>query len=320
MVRIRSRNGSVLPRRRVPGAGCPEIDSALSGAFVRAEMAAFRLTGRGTAPVLYRRANGWGDKSCLCCDVCRFWLASNFTDAFLFSPSFDCEFHVLYPVLCGVCRCMRILPCYAAVLIWPVSISSCVVRPLSVVCISPSCCAAVISMLGSRTALCCAADFVCCLCTAAAACAFDPRVPVLPVLRFLLSYGCCLNRIRYCAGLPWPLSLLRPMAAQRFPYAVLRGAYGGGFLAVWFGVGNARMRLGGAVLCLDSARSPLFSLFSSLFAFFYPHVLFFRRRPLRSPLRAASFSPFSLLFPSHSFLSSLLIIFARFSWRTAFFR
>lgn len=116
MVRIRSwRHGSVMPWRRVPGAGCPAIDSALSGAFVRAEMAAFRLTGRGTAPVLYRRANGWGHKSCLCCDVCRFWLASNFTDAFLFSPSFDCEFHVLYPVLCGVCRCMRILPCYAAV-------------------------------------------------------------------------------------------------------------------------------------------------------------------------------------------------------------
>jgi len=82
------------------------------------------------------------------------------------------------------------------------------------------------------------------------------------------------------------------MAARRFLYAVLRGAYGGGFLAVGFGVENARMRLGGAVLCLASARSPLFSLFSSLFAFFYPHVLFFRRRPLRSPLRQPCFLPF----------------------------
>lgn len=144
-------------------------------------MAAFRLTGRGTAPVLYRRANGWGHKSCLCCDVCRFWLASNFIDAFLFSPSFDCEFHVLYPVLCGGCRCMRILPCYAA--------KACLYLVLccaAVVCclhFTP-CCAAVISMFGLRTALCCAVDFVCCLCTAAA-CAFDPRRPVLPVLRFL---------------------------------------------------------------------------------------------------------------------------------------
>ena len=108
MVRIRSRrHGSALPRRRVPGAGCPEIDSALSGVFVWAEMAAFRLTGRGTAPVLYCRANGWGDKNCLCCDVCRYWLASNFADAFLFSLSFDCEFHVLYP------RVMRRLPLHA---------------------------------------------------------------------------------------------------------------------------------------------------------------------------------------------------------------
>lgn len=134
----------------------------------------------------------------------------------------------------------------------------------------------------------------CCLyfalyCAAAAACTFDPRMPVLPVLRFLLSYGCCLNRIRYCAGLLWPLSLLRPMAARWFSYAVLRGAYGGGFLAVWFGVGNARMRLGGG-LCLASARSPLFSLFSSLFAL--SHVLFFRRRSLRSPLRQPCFLPF----------------------------
>jgi len=184
MVRIRSRrHGSALPRRRVPGAGCPAIGSALSGVFVWAEMAAFRLTGRGMAPVLYRRANGWGDKSCLCCDVCRFWLAISLMLSFSLLP-LDGELHMLHLVLCGGCRCMRILPCYAAVLIWPVSISSCVVRPLSVVCISPSCCAVVISMLGSHIALCCAADFVCCLC-AAAACAFDPRVPVLPVLRFL---------------------------------------------------------------------------------------------------------------------------------------
>ena len=262
MVRIRSRNGSVLPRRRVPGAGCPAIDSALSGAFVRAEMAAFRLTGRGTVPVLYRRANGWGDKNCLCCDVCRCWLASNFADPFLFSLSFDGELHRLHPPLCFaaaavVCASSCVM---RRVLLWPVSISSCAVRLLSVVCISLSCCAVVISMLGLHTALCCAADFVCCWCTAAA-CAFDPRVPVLPVLRFLLSYGCCLICIRCCAGLPWPLSLLRPMAARRFLYAVLRGAYEGGFLAVWFGVGNARMRLGGAVLCLDSARSPFFRSF-----------------------------------------------------------
>ena len=105
----------------------------------------------------------------------------------------------------------------------------------------------------------------CCLyfalyCAAAAACTFDPRMPVLPVLRFLLSYGCCLNRIRCC------------MAATA-------SAYG------W-------MRFGGAVLCLASARSPLFSLFSSLFAL--SHVLFFRRCPLRSPLRAASLPPLFL--------------------------
>lgn len=48
-----------MPWRRVPGAGCPEIGSALLGAFVRAEVAAFRLRDWGTAPVLYHRANGW---------------------------------------------------------------------------------------------------------------------------------------------------------------------------------------------------------------------------------------------------------------------
>ena len=133
----------------------------------------------------------------------------------------------------------------------------------------------------------------CCLyfalyCAAAAACTFDPRMPVLPVLRFLLSYGCCLNRIRCC------------MAATASAYGCA-AAYGGGFLAVWFGVGNARMRFGGAVLCLASARSPLFSLFSSLFAL--SHVLFFRRCPLRSPLRAASLPPLFLSsFPLIPFL------------------
>lgn len=212
---------------------------------------------------------------------------------------------------------MRILPCYAAGL--TMACLYLVLCCAAVVCISLSCCAAVISMLGSHTALCCAADFVCCWCTAAAACAFDPRMSVLPVLRFLLSYGCCLNRIRYCAGLPWPLSLLRPMAARRFSYAVLRGAYGGGFLAVWFGVGNARMRFGGAVLCLASARSPLFSLFSSLFAFVYPLVLCLRPRSLLSPLRAASLFPFFSPLSFSFLFFSLLIIFARFSWRTAFF-
>lgn len=124
----------------------------------------FQTDRPGTAPVLYRRANGWGDKSCLCCDVCRYWLASNFADAFLFSLSFDGELHGLHPPLCFaaaavVCASSRVM---RRVLLWPVSISSCVVRPLSVVCISLSCCAVVISMLGLRTALCCAADFVCC--------------------------------------------------------------------------------------------------------------------------------------------------------------
>ena len=222
-------------------------------------MAAFRLTGWGTAPVLYRRANGWGDKNCLCCDFCRCWLALNFADAFLFSPSFRWGVAYASP------RVMRLLPLYAhPPVLCGGSYMACLYLVLccaAVVCISPSCCAAVISMLGLRTALCCAADFVCCLCTAAAACAFDSRMSVLPVLRFLLSYGCCLNCIRYCAGLPWPTSLFRPMAARRFLYAVLRGAYGGGFLAVWLGVGNARMRLGGAVLCLASARSPFFRSF-----------------------------------------------------------
>ena len=110
-----------------------------------------------------------------------------------------------------IANSMCFTPCYAAAAavcassrfmrLRHVSISSCVVRPLSVVCISLSCCAAVISMLGLRTALCCAVDFVCCLCTAAA-CVFDSRMSVLPVLRFLLSYGCCLNRIRCCMGRP----------------------------------------------------------------------------------------------------------------------
>ena len=182
------------------------------------------------------------------------------------------------PVLCG------------GSYLWPVSISSCVVRLLSVVCISLSCCAAVISMLGLRTALCCAVDFVCCLCTAAA-CVFDSRMSVLPVLRFLLSYGCCLNRIRCC--------MVRPMAALRFSYAVLRGAYGGGFLAVWFGVGNARMRLGGGSL-------PCFCTLSSFFALFLTFC--FRLSPrLMSPSSLSAFAfARSLAFPL--FLSSFLLI------------
>ena len=173
-------------------------------------MAAFRLTGRG------RR------RFCTAVQTdgeIRAVFAVTSADFGLLRISLMSSFSLLPLIANSIC----FTPCYAAVLIWPVSISSCVVRLLSVVCISLSCCAAVISMLGLRTALCCAVDFVCCLCTAASACAFDPRVPVLPVLRFLLSYGCCLICIRCCMGLPWPPSLLRPMAARRFLYAVLRG-------------------------------------------------------------------------------------------------
>lgn len=81
---------------------------------------------------------------------------------------------------------MRILPCYAAGL--TMACLYLVLCCAAVVCISPSCCAAVISMLGLRTALCCAVDFVCCLCTAAAACILLYIVRLLrPVL---LIRGC----------------------------------------------------------------------------------------------------------------------------------
>ena len=156
----------------------------------------------------------------------------------------------------------------------------------------------------ARTSLCAARLILCAVC-----------VLLLPVL--LIRGGPCFP---FCVSfviwlLPVPHSVLygaaiavvfvRLMAARRFSYVVLRGAYGGGFLAVWFGVENARMRLGGAVLCLDSARSPLFLLFSSLFAFFYPFVLSLRPRSLLSPLRAASISHFlsSLSLSSLSFFS-----------------
>lgn len=258
--------------------------------------------GAGSVPPCKRM----GYKNYLCCDVCRYWLASNFADAFLFSLSFDGELHGLHPLLCFaasavVCASSRVM---RRVLLWPVSISSCVVRLLSVVCISLSCCAAVISMLGLRTALCCAVDFVCCLCTAAA-CAFDPRVPVLPVLRFLLSYGCCLYRFGVvcgchsrclCFGL-WLRCGFRMLCC-----GVLMEA---GFLR--YGLASVMRGCASAgVLCLASARSPLFSLFSSLFAFVYPLVLFLRLRSLRSSLRAASLSHShsSLSLSSLSFLSS----------------
>lgn len=141
----------------------------------------------------------------------------------------------------------------------------------------------------------------CCLyfalyCAAAAACTFDPRMPVLPVLRFLLSYGCCLNRIRCC------------MAATASAYGCAavfvccaRGLMEAGFLR--YGLASGMRGCASAVrfFALASARSPLFSLFSSLFAL--SHVLFFRRCPLRSPLRAASLPPLFLSsFPLIPFL------------------
>ena len=66
--------------------------------------------GAGSVPPCKRM----GYKSCLCCDVCRCWLALNFADAFLFSPSFDGELHGLHPPLCFaaaavVCASSRVM-------------------------------------------------------------------------------------------------------------------------------------------------------------------------------------------------------------------
>lgn len=141
----------------------------------------------------------------------------------------------------------------------------------------------------------------CCLyfalyCAAAAACTFDPRMPVLPVLRFLLSYGCCLNRIRCC------------MAATASAYgcaAVFVCCAAGGLWRrvscgmVWRRECEDALRRCGSLPCFCTLSS--FSLFSSLFAL--SHVLFFRRCPLRSPLRAASLPPLFLSsFPLIPFL------------------
>lgn len=98
------------------------------------------------------------------------------------------------------------------------------------------------------------------------------------------------------------------MAARRFSYAVLRGAYGGGFLAVWFGVGNARMRLGGGVFALLLHALLFFRSFPHFLLAFIP-TSYFSVVALCARLCAnLAFSLFSLLISlsisSLSFLSS----------------
>lgn len=145
----------------------------------------------------------------------------------------------------------------------------------------------------------------CCLyfalyCAAAAACTFDPRMPVLPVLRFLLSYGCCLNRIRCC------------MAATA-------SAYGCAAVFVCCAAGGLWRRVSCGMVwrreCEDALRRcgslPCFCTLSSFFALFLtfcfiprlifpslPSALAFARSLASPPF----FSPLSL--SSRSFLSS----------------
>lgn len=151
-------------------------------------------------------------------------------------------------------------------------------------------------------------------CAAAAACTFDPRMPVLPVLRFLLSYGCCLNRIRCC------------MAATA-------SAYGCAAVFVCCAAGGLWRRVSCGMVwrreCEDALRRcgslPCFCTLSSFFALFLtfcfiPRLIFPSLPSALAFARSLASPPFSLLFPSHPVPSSHPVIFARFSWRTAFFR
>ena len=124
----------------------------------------------------------------------------------------------------------------------------------------------------------------------------------LPVL---LTRGCpCFPFCVFCCHMAAactdsPLSLLRPMAALRFSHAVLRGAYGGGFLAVWFGVGNARMRLGGGSL-------PCFCTLSSFFALFLTFCFRLSPRLISSSSLSALVFARSLAFPLSLFSFPLI--------------
>ena len=231
-----------------------------------------------------------------------------------------------------IANSMCFTPCYAAAAVVcassrfmrlrHVSISSCAVRLLSVVCISLSCCAVVISMLGSHTALCCAADFVCCLCTAAAACTFDPRMSVLPVLRFLchMAAACTAFGVVWgshsrclCFGL-WPRGGFRMLCC-----GVLMRA---GFLR--YGLAS------GMRGCASAVRFFALLLHALLFFRSFPHFLlafiptsYFSVVALCARLCAnLAFSLFSLLISlslsSRSFLSSRYL--CALSRRTAFFR
>lgn len=187
-------------------------------------------------------------------------------------------------------------PCYAAVLIWPVSISSCVVRPLSVVCISLSCCAA---------------DFVCCLCTAAAACILLYIVRLLrPVL---LIRGCPCFRFAFSVVI-WLLPK---------PHSVLYGCHGfglwlrGGFCMLCCGglmeAGFLRYGLASGMRgCASAVRFFALLLHALLFFRSFPHFLLYPTsyfsvvalcaRLCAQPRFPPFFSPLSL--SSRSFLSS----------------
>lgn len=145
----------------------------------------------------------------------------------------------------------------------------------------------------ARTSLCAARLILCAVCVLLPV-LFDPRMPVLPALRFLLSYGCCLNRIRCC------------MAATASAYgcaAVFVCCAAGGLWRrvscgmVWRRECEDALRRCGSLPCFCTLSS-FFALFLT-FSFLLSHVLFFRRRPLRSPLRQPCFLPF--LSPHSSF-------------------
>ena len=137
----------------------------------------------------------------------------------------------------------------------------------------------------------------CCLyfalyCAAAAACTFDPRMPVLPVLRFLLSYGCCLNRIRCC------------MAATA-------SAYGCAAVFVCCAAGGLWRRVSCGMVwrreCEDALRRcGSLPCFCTLSSFLYPtsyfSVVALCARLCAQPRFPPFFSPLSL--SSRSFLSS----------------
>lgn len=155
-------------------------------------------------------------------------------------------------------------------------------------------------MLGSHIALCCAVDFVCCLCTAAAACAFDSRMSVLPV---------CISVVIWM--LPKPHSVLYgPAMADVFASAYgcaavfvccAAGAYEGGFLR--YGLAS------GMRGCASAVRFFALLLHTLLFFRSFPHFLlsfiptsYFSVVALCARLCAnLAFSLFALLIPLSSF-------------------